>query len=60
MSILGFSPEDLIGLLVLAVIIIIILFVLKFVLKMAFGVVKLGCFLGVLIVAGVALLLWLI
>jgi len=60
MNILGFTSGDLIGLLILAVIVIIILFVLKFVFKMAFGVVKMGCFVGVLIVAAVALLLWII
>ena len=60
MSILGFTSGDLIGLFVLAVIILVILFVLKFVLKMAFGVIKMGCLVGVLIVAAVALLLWII
>jgi len=60
MNILGFTSGDLIGLLILAVIVIVILFVLKFVFKMAFGVVKMGCFVGVLIVAAVALLLWII
>ena len=60
MNILGFTSGDIIGLLILAVVIIVILFVLKFVLKMAFGVVKMGCFVGVLIVAAVALLLWII
>ncbi len=60
MDILGFTSGDLIGLLVLAVIIIVILVVLKFVLKMAFGVIKMGCLVGVLILVGAALLLWLI
>ena len=60
MNILGFSSGDLIGLVILAIIIIVILFVLKFVLKMAFGVIKMGCLVGVLIVAAVALLLWII
>lgn len=60
MNILGFTSGDLFGLLILAVIIIVILFVLKFVMKMAFGVVKMGCLIGVLILAAAALLLWLI
>ena len=60
MNILGFTSGDLIGLLILAVIVIVILFVLKFVFKLAFGVLKIGCFVGVLIVAAVALLLWII
>lgn len=60
MNILGFTSGDLIGLLILAIIIAVIIFVLKFVLKMAFGVVKMGCFVGVLIFAAIALLLWLI
>ena len=60
MNILGFTSGDLIGLLILAIIILVILFVLKFVLKMAFGVVKMGCLVGVLIVAAAALFMWLI
>lgn len=60
MNILGFTSGDLIGLLILAVIVIVILFVLKFVFKMAFGVLKMGCLVGVLIVAAAALLMWLI
>lgn len=60
MNILGFTSGDLFGLFILAVIIIVILVVLKFVFKMAMGVVKMGCLIGILIVVGVALLLWLI
>ncbi|NHZ72039.1 MAG: hypothetical protein GWP17_03015 [Aquificales bacterium] len=60
LGILNFSDGDLLGLVILAIVIIVILFVLKFVLKMAFNVVKMGCFVGVLIIAAVALLLWII
>jgi hypothetical protein len=56
----GFTSGDLTSLLIVAVIILVILFILKFVFKMAFNVVKLGCLGGILIIGGVALLLWLI
>jgi hypothetical protein len=60
MNILGFTTGDLIGLLILAIVIGAIWLGLKFVLKMTAGVLKMGCLVGVLIVAAVALLLWLI
>lgn len=60
LGILGFSDLDLWGLAIAAIIILVILFALKFVFKMAFNVVKMGCLVGVLIIAGIALLLWLI
>ncbi len=60
MNVLGFTSVDLTGLFILAIIILVILFVMKFVMKMAFGVVKMGCLIGILIVAAVALFMWLI
>lgn len=60
MNILNFSSGDLTGLFILAIIILVILFVLKFVMKMAFGVMKMGCLVGVLIVAAAAFFMWLI
>lgn len=55
-----FTSGDLIGLLVLAGIIIVVLVALKFFFKMTVGVMKMGCLVGVLIIAAVALLMWLI
>ncbi|MBE2222984.1 MAG: hypothetical protein IAF02_15680 [Anaerolineae bacterium] len=60
MNILGLTSVDLNTLLIAAIIIAGIIFALKFVFKMAAGVIKMGCLVGILIFAGIVLLLWLI
>ena len=60
MNIVGYTSGDLMGLLVLAAVVVVILFILRFVLKMAFNVIRLGCLGGILAIAAVALLLWVI
>lgn len=60
MNLFGFSSGDIWGLLILAVILFVIWLVLKFVFKMTMGVLKMGCLVGVLIMAAAALLIWLI